>query len=64
VSEVELGHVTYRKLCQSVKENIVLRNVKFITMASNSHKMTPTKVMSVGAKNLRLLDKAGWQNET
>ena len=26
--------------------------------------MTQTKVMSVGAKSLRLVDKTGWQNDT
>ena len=43
---------------------IVLLNVKFTPMASNLHKMTQTKVMSVGAKSLRLVDKPGWQNDT
>ena len=43
---------------------IVLLNVKFTTMASNSHKNDIDKVMSVGAKSLRLVDKTGWQNDT
>ena len=45
---------------------IVLLNVKFTTMASNSHKNDTDKSysMSVGAKSLRLVDKTGWQNDT